>query len=230
MSIFFYNNFLQVICGDFEYFLNLNSRSPEYLSLFIDYKLKNGFKGITDAEVETLLGKVINLFRFVEEKDSFELYYKRHLANRLLNHKSGSDESEKLMISKLKTECGCQFTSKLEGMFKDIALSTTLNEDFKEHLFNSTMQLDSSQSLESTSSLDSMDMLSTTLPFGEVTDINVRVLTTGNWPGQTAPVIINLPQILAASFEVFKNFYLVILFVKPSTFVRLFCPGIAVNF
>jgi hypothetical protein len=75
-----------------------------------------------------------------------------------------------------------------------------------------------------------MDMLSTTLPFGEVTDINVRVLTTGNWPGQTAPVIINLPQILAASFEVFKNFYLVILFVKPSTFVRLNCPGIAVNF
>jgi len=35
------------------------------------------------------------------------------------------------MIQKLRTECGCQFTSKLDGMFKDIAVSTTLNEEFK---------------------------------------------------------------------------------------------------
>ncbi|XP_016145501.1 cullin-3-like [Sinocyclocheilus grahami] len=37
--------FKQTIAGDFEYFLNLNSRSPEYLSLFIDDKLKKGVKG-----------------------------------------------------------------------------------------------------------------------------------------------------------------------------------------
>lgn len=30
------------------------------------------------------------------------------------------------------TECGCQFTSKLEGMFKDIELSNILMNDFKE--------------------------------------------------------------------------------------------------
>ena len=69
-----------------------------------------------------------------QEKDAFEEYYKRHLARRLLNQKSASDDSEKMMIrwkkqswrhgfqslvfSKLKSECGCQFTSKLEGMFK----------------------------------------------------------------------------------------------------------------
>jgi len=38
------------------------------------------------------------------------------------------------MISKLKSECGCQFTSKLEGMFKDMTVSNTLNEEFKIHL------------------------------------------------------------------------------------------------
>ena len=32
---------------DFEYFLNLNHRSPEYLSLFIDDKLKKGTKGVS---------------------------------------------------------------------------------------------------------------------------------------------------------------------------------------
>ena len=37
------------------------------------------------------------------------------------------------MISKLKSECSCQFTSKLEGMFKDMTLSNTINEEFKAH-------------------------------------------------------------------------------------------------
>ena len=46
------------------------------------------------------------------------------------------DDSEKMMISKLKSECGCQFTSKLEGMFKDMTVSNTLNEEFKTHLAN----------------------------------------------------------------------------------------------
>ena len=32
------------------------------------------------------------------------------------------------------TECGCQFTSKLEGMFKDMTVSNTIMEEFKEHV------------------------------------------------------------------------------------------------
>ena len=32
---------------DFEYFVNLNDRSPEYLSLFIDEMLKKGVKGVS---------------------------------------------------------------------------------------------------------------------------------------------------------------------------------------
>lgn len=42
--------FKQTIAGDFEYFLNLNSRSPEYLSLFIDDKLKKGVKGVSPVQ------------------------------------------------------------------------------------------------------------------------------------------------------------------------------------
>ncbi len=52
-----------MISGDFEYFLNLNRRSPEYLSLFIDDKLKKGVKGLSDAEVEQVLDKSMILFR-----------------------------------------------------------------------------------------------------------------------------------------------------------------------
>lgn len=32
------------------------------------------------------------------------------------------------------TECGCQFTSKLEGMFKDITLSNTTMDEFKQYI------------------------------------------------------------------------------------------------
>lgn len=47
--------FKQTIAGDFEYFLNLNSRSPEYLSLFIDDKLKKGVKGVSIISVQAIL-------------------------------------------------------------------------------------------------------------------------------------------------------------------------------
>uniref|UniRef100_A0AAQ6A951 Cullin family profile domain-containing protein n=1 Tax=Amphiprion ocellaris TaxID=80972 RepID=A0AAQ6A951_AMPOC len=126
--------FKQTIAGDFEYFLNLNSRSPEYLSLFIDDKLKKGVKGLTEQEVESILDKAMVLFRFMQEKDVFERYYKQHLGRRLLSNKSVSDDSEKNMISKLKTECGCQFTSKLEGMFRDMSISNTTMDEFRQHI------------------------------------------------------------------------------------------------
>uniref|UniRef100_A0A915E2H3 Cullin family profile domain-containing protein n=1 Tax=Ditylenchus dipsaci TaxID=166011 RepID=A0A915E2H3_9BILA len=60
------------------------------------------------------------LFKHVQEKDVFERYYKQHLAKRLLLNKSGSNDAEKYMISKLKDECGSIYTKKLEGMFADI--------------------------------------------------------------------------------------------------------------
>lgn len=129
--------FKQMIASDFEHFLNLNPKSPEYLSLFIDDKLKKGVKGMTEQEIEMVLDKTMVLFRFLQEKDVFERYYKQHLAKRLLLNKSVSDDSEKNMISKLKTECGCQFTSKLEGMFKDMTVSNTIMEEFKDHVLTS---------------------------------------------------------------------------------------------
>lgn len=39
--------FKKMISGDFEFFINLNAKSPEFLSLFIDDKLKKGVKGVS---------------------------------------------------------------------------------------------------------------------------------------------------------------------------------------
>ncbi|XP_032830819.1 cullin-3 isoform X2 [Petromyzon marinus] len=175
--------FKQTISSDFEYFLNLNPRSPEYLSLFIDDKLKKGVKGLSEQEVEAILDKAMILFRFLQEKDVFERYYKQHLARRLLTNKSVSDDSEKNMISKLKTECGCQFTSKLEGMFKDMSISNTTMEEFRTHLHTTGTSLHG-------------------------VDLTVRVLTTGYWPTQAATPKCNIPPAPRHAFEVFRRFYL----------------------
>lgn len=177
--------FKQKISGDFEYFINLNPKSPEYLSLFIDDKLKKGVKGMSEQEIEAVLDKTMVLFRFIEEKDVFERYYKKHLAKRLLLNKSVSDDSEKNMISKLKTECGCQFTSKLEGMFKDITVSNTIMDEFKNGRPNS----------QNNTNVHGIDLY-------------VRVLTTGFWPTQSTTPKLNVPKEPSMAFDTFRKFYL----------------------
>ena len=62
----------------------------------------------------------------------FEAFYKKDLAKRLLVGKSASVDAEKSMLSKLKQECGAAFTSKLEGMFKDMELSKDVLVHFKQ--------------------------------------------------------------------------------------------------
>ncbi|KAJ8951173.1 hypothetical protein NQ314_007713, partial [Rhamnusium bicolor] len=178
--------FKQMIASDFEHFLNLNPKSPEYLSLFIDDKLKKGVKGMSEQDIELVLDKSMVLFRFLQEKDVFERYYKQHLAKRLLLNKSVSDDWEKkydLKVKRSTTECGCQFTSKLEGMFKDMTVSNTIMDEFKEHITKSETNL------------------------GGV-DLFMRVLTTGFWPTQSATPKCHIPAVPLAAFECFRRFYL----------------------
>jgi hypothetical protein len=48
------------------------------------------------------LDKVIVIFRYLQDKDVFESFYKQHLAKRLLSSRGGSFETERNMIAKLK--------------------------------------------------------------------------------------------------------------------------------
>ena len=64
-------------------------------------------------------------------KDAFEAFYKRFLSKRLLLSRSASNDLEKSVLARLKTECGAGFTKNLEAMFKDIEVSVDLNSEFK---------------------------------------------------------------------------------------------------
>ncbi|KAF9292151.1 Cullin-3 [Mortierella alpina] len=174
-------SFETAINSAFEQFINLNPKAPEFMSLFIDNKLKKDFKGKSDDEVDSILNKTTTLFRFLSDKDIFERYYKQHLSNRLLHGKSLSDETERGMIAKLKVECGYQFTSKLEGMFTDMRLSVDAMGEFKKFL-------------ERTEKLTPMDL-------------NVTVLTSTFWPVPSNPVTCNLPADFLAATEIYERFY-----------------------
>ncbi|KAE8720011.1 Cullin-4B [Hibiscus syriacus] len=175
--------FCNTIKDSFEHLINLRQNRPaELIAKFLDEKLRAGNKGISEEELEGTLDKVLVLFRFIQGKDVFEAFYKKDLAKRLLLGKSASIDAEKSMISKLKTECGSQFTNKLEGMFKDIELSKEINESFKQ----------SSQARMK-------------LPSG--IEMSVHVLTTGYWPTYP-PMDVRLPHELNVYQDIFKEFYL----------------------
>ncbi|KAK9823559.1 hypothetical protein WJX72_003747 [[Myrmecia] bisecta] len=167
----------------FEHFINQRQNKPaELIAKFIDAELKAGNKGQTDDELEVRLDKALILFRYISGKDVFEAFYKKDLAKRLLLGKSASTDSEKNMITKLKTECGSQFTNKLEGMFKDIDLSKDIMTSFRQA---KAVQAKLTDGL----------------------DMNVNILTSGYWP--TYPTVdAKLPLELNHYQEVFKAFYL----------------------
>jgi cullin 3 len=175
--------FIQALNNAFEYFVNKNPRSAEYISLFMDGKLRKGSKAGTEEEVEESLEHAIVLFRYISEKDLFERYYKQHLAKRLLNGKSSSDDLERSLLSKLKVECGYQFTSKLENMFNDIRTSREMMVEFK------NWQEDHPSSS------------------GSDVDLSMQVLTTGAWPTSGQQGACNIPRELAGCCDQFRQFY-----------------------
>eukprot|EP00743_Colponemidia_sp_Colp-15_P004129 GILK01004457.1.p1 GENE.GILK01004457.1~~GILK01004457.1.p1 ORF type:complete len:721 (-),score=162.74 GILK01004457.1:108-2270(-) len=173
-------NFQGTLKDAFENFINARQNRPaELIAKFVDEKMKTGNKGSSEEELEQTLDAVMILFRYIQGKDVFEAFYKKDLAKRLLLGKSASFDAEKSMIAKLRTECGSSFTSKLEGMFKDIELSKDIMSTY------SQTQKNLSQNIE----------------------MSVHVLTAGYWPAY-APMEVKLPAELAVLQETFKTFYL----------------------
>jgi len=131
----------------FSSFINENPKTPEYISLFIDENLKKGIKGKTEQETDAILDNATVLFRYLRDKDVFERYYKSHLAKRLLHGRSVSDDAERGMLTKLRLVAGYAFTTKLEGMFKDMKVSKDLMTDYKKHILQSRTEDDTSPEL-----------------------------------------------------------------------------------
>ncbi|KAI2668844.1 Cullin-4A [Labeo rohita] len=176
------DSFINAMKEAFESFINKRPNKPaELIAKYVDSKLRAGNKEATEEELERILDKIMIIFRFIHGKDVFEAFYKKDLAKRLLVGKSASVDAEKSMLSKLKHECGAAFTSKLEGMFKDMELSKDIMIQFKQYMQN---QSDPSN-----------------------IELTVNILTMGYWPSYT-PMDVHLPAEMVKLQEVFKLFYL----------------------
>ncbi|XP_061895771.1 cullin-4B [Entelurus aequoreus] len=174
--------FVNAMKEAFETFINKRPNKPaELIAKHVDSKLRAGNKEATDEELEKMLDKIMIIFRFIYGKDVFEAFYKKDLAKRLLVGKSASVDAEKSMLSKLKHECGAAFTSKLEGMFKDMELSKDIMVQFKQH------------------------MQCQNIP-GNI-ELTVNILTMGYWPTYI-PMEVHLPAEMVRLQEIFKTFYL----------------------
>lgn len=178
-------DFRSTLSGAYEAIINASQRSPEFLSLFVDDRFRKHTKETNESELEKTLDKVMVMYRLLKDKDLFEKYYKNHLAKRLLNGRSAED-AERMMITRLKTDSGFQFTSKLESMFRDIKVSETAMEAFKEMVRRQKEDTGAD-------------------PLGGI-DLSVSVLTTGSWPTQQQYTCTMPPQ-LQSCVEMFAKFY-----------------------
>jgi len=183
----------------FESFLNKDTRTAQYLSLYVDDQFRKGLKGMSsDADVDAALEQVVTVFRFLQDKDVFENFYKQHLARRLLTGRSVSDEAEKSMISKLKSECGHQYTSKLEGMFQDMKQSEEIMKQYKSSFASSSSMARAARPAGSSSAMS---------PASSAIDLKVSVLTSGFWPGPPGQPC-ELPPEVQECCGRFETFYL----------------------
>lgn len=192
----------------FESFLNKDTRTAQYLSLFVDDMFRKGLKGMSsDVEIDACLEQVVTVFRFLQDKDVFENFYKQHLSRRLLTGRSVSDEAEKSMISKLKSECGHQYTSKLEGMFQDMKLSEDLMKMYKNSFPNPPAMAPPHRSWIASVVNVGLGTQNLGTQYLSPVDLKVSVLTSGFWPGPPG-ALCELPAEIQDCCHRFETFYL----------------------
>lgn len=133
-------------------------------------------------DIEIHLNNIINIFKYLEDKDIYQKFYSKYLAKRLISGKIISEDAENSMISKLKGICGMEFTSRFQTMTKDLTASRELSAKYK------------SFSSGKSSAASGFDVL---------------VLTSGSWPIQATVALgdILLPAELQKFADAFTVFY-----------------------
>lgn len=162
----------------FKSFINNDHRTAAHLSAYLDDFFRKAMQGLSETDINTQLDKVIVIFRFLSDKDVFEDYYNKALSKRLLGQKTVADDQEKLMIAKLKNECGLSFTTKMEGMFMDMNLSKAVMDVYRASAYPSRLA-----------------------PW----EMDVQVLTMGHWSVTSVPC--RLSTELDTMQQTFTEFY-----------------------
>ena len=188
----------------FEVFVNHDTgktSNAELISSFCDRILKTGGAKLSEAEIESFLEKSVQLFSYLSDKDLFSEVYRNQLAKRLLMGRSSSDDAERSMIAKLKLSCGAQFTSKMEGMIKDLLTGGDTKKQFKDAVRGKPASLVPASKQVELSAAPQGDLVAV-----DGLEFAVEVLTTGHWPTYKQ-VELALPENMTTCIEVYSKFY-----------------------
>ncbi|EEB06499.1 Cullin 4 [Schizosaccharomyces japonicus yFS275] len=154
-------------------------KPAELLAKYIDHLMRSTKSVVGNNTFDNVCAELLDIFRYLPNKDVFEAFYKRDVAKRLLLNKSANTDNERKLLEMLKEKCGSTFTHSLEGMFKDVDFSKDFSKSFKESKFGRSLHY----------------------------DLFVNVLSLAYWP--TYPdTTITLPPELETDLDIFKNFYL----------------------
>ncbi|KAK4264654.1 hypothetical protein QN277_025800 [Acacia crassicarpa] len=157
--------------------------SSELVSTFCDNILKKGggSEKLSDEAIDEILEKVVYLLVYHRDKDLFAEFYRKRFSRRLLYDRSANEDHEKNFLGKLKHQFGANYTSKMEGMMADLAISKDYQRSFEEYLHENPL-----------------------LKPG--IDLSVSVLTIGFWP-TCRSCSMKLPSEMVKCVEVFNEYY-----------------------
>eukprot|EP00607_Mallomonas_marina_P010583 CAMPEP_0182422980 /NCGR_PEP_ID=MMETSP1167-20130531/8860_1 /TAXON_ID=2988 /ORGANISM="Mallomonas Sp, Strain CCMP3275" /LENGTH=526 /DNA_ID=CAMNT_0024601527 /DNA_START=555 /DNA_END=2135 /DNA_ORIENTATION=+ len=156
------------------------------LAAYIDNLLKGKFKR-SEQEKEESLERCMLLFTMLSDKDVFAEVCRQNLSRRLLSGRSTSSELEKLVVCRMKSECGVNFTGKLVGMLTDVELAKSFEAEFVSHL-----QVWKQKELVATTT--------------RMIDFSVKVFNTGFWPAQRT-LGLKVPPVFEPYIRCFEDWY-----------------------
>jgi hypothetical protein len=104
---------------------------PKQIANYVDYCMRCGFKGKSEAEIEKKLSDIISLFKFINSKLTFKIFSEKQMSERLIKGSYLSIDAEKSFISKLRQDNGNTYVNKMSAMIKDLEESKKLFDDYK---------------------------------------------------------------------------------------------------
>jgi hypothetical protein len=145
---------------------------PKVLPKHVDHYFKSFLRTKPESgETNSYLEKIVNILRFVIDKDVFELNHRSLLSFRLLNG-CFYEEIETKLLSMLKLENGTVYTHRCEVMINDLKTSAGVFESYLNTEF-SHKKLKFSTDVDK--SLNSLGI------YSNMPDFNIKILTPGNW-------------------------------------------------
>lgn len=82
-------------------------RSAELVAKYCDSLLKKS--KATETEIDAKLSSSITIFKYIEDKDIYQKFYRSKLAKRLIHEQSQSMDVEEAMINRLKVNISALF-------------------------------------------------------------------------------------------------------------------------